>query len=128
MGQLGGLGPYSSLASAGRVSDKQCRPVLPRSVFVLNFPALRVFSGVLVLVLAGVLVFGVACSDSDDDSAPELDDPNAVGTELVNEYLTLLQQKDADGLEDFLSDAFIIQRANGSSSEKQAYLQNTPEI
>ena len=74
------------------------------------------------------LVFGVACSDSDGNSASRLNSPVETGTELVNRYITLLQEKDVEGLRDFLSDAFMIQRADGSNSEKTAYLQNIPQI
>ena len=81
------------------------------------------------LVLAGAIVFGIACSgDSDSESAATLENPDQTGSELVNEYITLLKDKDVGGLRDFLSDAFIIQRADGSNDEKTAYLENIPDI
>jgi hypothetical protein len=80
------------------------------------------------VLLAGAIILGVACSDSDGGSAATLDNPDETGSELVNEYITLLQQKDEAGLRSFLSDAFIIQRADGSSAEKAAYLENLPDI
>ena len=81
------------------------------------------------LLLAGAIILGVACSsDSDSDSAATLANPVQTGTELVNEYIALLKDKDVEGLRSFISDAFIIQRADGSHSEKAAYLQNFPEI
>lgn len=79
-------------------------------------------------IAAAVLVLGAACSDSDSDSAATLSNPSETGSELVNKYITLLQDKDEAGLRDFLSEAFIIQRADGSHSEKAAYLQNFPDI
>jgi hypothetical protein len=81
------------------------------------------------LLLAGAIILGVACGgDSDTDSAARLDNPDETGAALVNEYITLLQDEDIDGLRSFLSDAFIIQRADGSTDEKAAYLQNIPQI
>ena len=79
-------------------------------------------------LLAGVLFFAVGCSDSNGDSAATVQDPGATGTELVNQYIALLKAKDTDGLRRFISDAFIIQRADGSHSQKAAYLENFPEI
>ena len=80
------------------------------------------------LVLAAALVFGIACGGSDGETAATLDNPDKTGGELVNQYVTLLKNKDVDGLRAFISDAFIIQRADGSNDEKAAYLQNIPEI
>lgn len=77
------------------------------------------------IVLAGMLIFGVACSSN---HAAKLDNPDQTGSELVNKYITLLQNKDVDGLKSFLSDAFIIQRADGSTDQKTAYLQSIPDI
>lgn len=77
-------------------------------------------------LIAGVLLLA-ACGDSGSD-APEVPDPVETGTELVTRYLTLVRDQDVEGLEDFISDAFIIQRADGSHSEKPAYLENLPEL
>jgi Tfp pilus assembly protein PilO len=80
------------------------------------------------VLLAVAIVLGVACSGDSESSAGKLDNPDQTGTELVNQYITLLKNKDVDGLRAFISDAFIIQRADGSNDEKAAYLQNMPEI
>jgi hypothetical protein len=80
------------------------------------------------LLLAVALVFGIACGGSDGETAATLDNPDQTGSELVNQYITLLKNKDVDGLRDFLSDAFIIQRADGSTDQKTAYLLNIPDI
>lgn len=85
--------------------------------------------GLLTALLASVLLLGVACSsDSDDDSVETLANPGVTASELANKFLTLLHEQDTEGLRDFLSDAFIIQRADGSHSEKAAYLENLPTI
>jgi hypothetical protein len=85
---------------------------------------------VALAVLPVLLLLGVACSDdgSDGGEAPALDDPVATATELVLEYFRLVQEQDAQGLADFLSDAFIIQRADGTTLQKAAYVQSIPEL
>lgn len=90
----------------------------------------RVLTAKLVpLLLAASIMLGVACGDdSDGESAAKLEDPNQTGTELVTKYITLVKDQDVSGLQSFISEAFIIQRANGSHSEKAAYLENLPEI
>ncbi len=76
-----------------------------------------------------LLALSMACnSDSGVEAAPRLSDPNTTGGQVTNEFLTLLQKKDVPGLQSFLSDAFILQRADGSSSSKAEYLPNLPSI
>jgi hypothetical protein len=81
----------------------------------------------LVIGAALLLVLTVACSD-EDDSAPDLDDPNQTAEELVNEFIGLIRDDDVDGLENLLSDAFILQRADGSTVTKDDYLSDLPEV
>jgi hypothetical protein len=59
---------------------------------------------------------------------PQITDPEVTGRALTDEFLQLLRDKDVDGLRDYLSDAFIIQRADGSSSTKDEYLTKLPEV
>jgi hypothetical protein len=84
------------------------------------------------LVAVAVLVaLGAAGCDDDDggtDQAPALENPAATGDRLVNEFFALVAEKDQDGLREFLSDAFIVQRANGTSSNKKDYLPNLPDV
>ncbi len=80
-----------------------------------------------VLLLMTILLLS-ACGGSDSNSVDDLDDPDAKGSELINEYAVLIKEKDVDGLEDFISDAFIIQRADGSFRDKADYLQNLPDL
>lgn len=70
--------------------------------------------GLAVALLAG-------CSDS-DGGAPVVEDPDATAQELVRRYVEILQSGDVDRLDAFVSDAFQIQRADGSSLDKAAYL------
>ncbi|MEZ4553643.1 MAG: nuclear transport factor 2 family protein [Dehalococcoidia bacterium] len=83
-------------------------------------------------VLIGVLMVGLAACGDDDSAessdAPTVEEPSATGRELVEQYVTLLKERDIEGLRSFLSDAFIIQRADGSSATKEEYLGRLPEI
>lgn len=89
----------------------------------------RLVVRVLLCVAALLLMLSVACGGDDGGSdAPKLSQPNTTGAQVANEFLTLLQKKDMPGLQAFLSDAFIIQRADGSSSTKAEYLPNLPSI
>ena len=83
---------------------------------------------VLVLGLFAMLpALVVACGD-DAAAAPTLDRPNETAGDLANEFLALLQRRDIDGLRDYLSDAFIIQRADGTFATKDDYLTRLPEV
>src|SRR5687768_370751 len=79
------------------------------------------------LRMTTLALFASACGD-DDSAAPALDRPDTTGRELAAEFMTLLQDKDAAGLDGYLSEAFIIQRADGSSATKAGYLTRLPEI
>lgn len=84
---------------------------------------------VLLALLAGV-VLGVAATTFGGSlglgpaagSAPALGNPSAVATTLATKYFDLLVAKDANGLETFLSPAFRLMRADGSTTDKTAYL------
>lgn len=91
--------------------------------------ATRAARGILltVIVVAGLLL-GVACGSDDDASAPTLSDPSQTGQELVETYMSLLADEDADGLANFLSDAFIRQGAEGRFATKEDYLSDLPQI
>jgi len=60
--------------------------------------------------------------------APHLANPTATAKVLSQRFFTLLQKKDVPGLRRFLSPAFQVQRADGSSSEKREYLTKLAEI
>lgn len=81
----------------------------------------------LAALVAVTLLAGVACG-SDDDGAPDLDNPAQTGQELAERYMSLLESQDVDGLDDFISDAFIRQGAEGRFATKQDYLANLPQI
>lgn len=54
--------------------------------------------------------------------------PTATGSSLVNQYFELLEKRDVSGLERFLSPAFQVVRADGSTSRKATYLSNFPVV
>jgi hypothetical protein len=60
--------------------------------------------------------------------APVYQDPTAAAKPLVLRFFVLLQKKDVTGLETFLSPAFQVQRADGTSSGKEDYLAKLPDI
>lgn len=47
---------------------------------------------------------------------------------LTNKYYALLQSKDIRGLQEFLSPAFPLQRANGTGADRSGYLADVPTI
>jgi hypothetical protein len=81
-----------------------------------------------IIALALLLAIGAAAWGSGSDRPPSLAQPERTGEELVTRYTTLVANKDIAGLEGFLSDAFIIQRANGVFHGKGDYLANLPGI
>lgn len=56
------------------------------------------------------------------------DDAVATAKPLVTKFFTLIQNKDRAGLEQFLSPAFQVQRADGTGSGKAEYLDNLPTV
>jgi Domain of unknown function (DUF4440) len=77
-------------------------------------------------MLCTVLVLTLSSCGSSPDaagrSAPQLANPASTAEELVNRFFALVAHKDRAGLETFLSSAFQVERADGSGSEKKAYL------
>jgi hypothetical protein len=60
--------------------------------------------------------------------APKLSPPVKTAKSLVTRFFTLIRRKDVAGLRGFLSLAFQIQRADGSSADKAQYLKNLPDV
>jgi hypothetical protein len=83
-------------------------------------------------VLYAGLVLAVAvsaCSSSPGSkSAPHLEDPTTAAGPLVDRFFTLIEEKDAAGLQEFLSPAFQVERADGSGSAKSQYLTQLPTV
>jgi hypothetical protein len=84
---------------------------------------------VLVLgVLALMLAPGASSKAATKRPAPRLANPTRTATRLVNDFFTLLEHKDRAALRRFLSPAFQVQRADGSSAEKPEYIANLATI
>jgi hypothetical protein len=81
----------------------------------------------LAMVVVALLLVG-ACGTDDDANAPTLDNPSQTGQELVEKYMSLLVEEDVAGLEDFLSDAFMRQGAEGRFATKADYLADLPQL
>ena len=60
--------------------------------------------------------------------APRLAHPTAAARPLVTRFFNLLMHKDVAGLQAFLSPAFQVQRADGSTDRKAAYLSHLSTI
>ena len=60
--------------------------------------------------------------------APQFGNPTAGAKPLVLRFFVLLQRRDIDGLGRFLSPAFQVQRADGSASGRNKYLENLPTV
>jgi hypothetical protein len=83
---------------------------------------------VRVLAVAACLAALALPAASAAAPAPSLANPTATGRSLVIRFFVLLQRKDKAGLETFLSPAFQVQRADGSSSGKADYLAALPTV
>jgi hypothetical protein len=77
---------------------------------------------------AALIAFGAIGCGGGDEGAPALEDPTATSADLVDEYFSLLAARDTEGLDEFLSEAFIVQRSDGSSATKDEYLADYPEV
>ena len=60
--------------------------------------------------------------------APTLSDPTTTGHRLSNRFFTLLRQKNVEALQGFMSDAFQVQRANGTGATKAEFLAQLPVV
>ena len=83
------------------------------------------------LAIATLLIALSACSSDEDEdagAAPILDNVTQTATGLTNQYITLLAGQDEAGLAAFLSDGFMVQRADGSFDTKANYLKHIPQI
>ena len=91
----------------------------------------RALAAVALLATAS---FGlVACSTSSSKDAaatpaPKLADPSRTGRELVTAWLTALQQGDTKEIAATLAPNFQIQRADGSYSDRAAYIANPAKV
>jgi hypothetical protein len=87
---------------------------------------------VVLVVLVSVGTLGVASTlagaSTPDRSAPKLADPSATGRKLVTDWLTALQNHDAKAIAAFLAPNFQIQRADGTSSNREQYLQKPAQV
>lgn len=83
---------------------------------------------VLAAIASVVLAGSAACSSPGEAAAPQLSDPSKTGQELVQNYMTMLAEGDAEGLEQFFSDAFLRQGAEGLFSNKENYLAALPTV
>lgn len=83
---------------------------------------------VLTLVATGTLALSIAAAPASAEEAAGLD---AQGAALVEEFLRILTEPDADkqmALTDFLAPEFQIVRANGTSMDQAEYVENPATV
>jgi len=76
-------------------------------------------------LLGTILLLGGSAAlaqGTDDAAVPVVSDPDATGTELVTEYVRLIQDGDSTDLAAFLDPGFQIVRANGDHYGRDTYL------
>ena len=74
-------------------------------------------SAIVSLLLATGLV---ACAIS--TAPPDDTDPQALATELIDQYAIAVFDRDKEALANLLSEAYVLRRANGSGYDRQGYL------
>src|SRR6185436_8811186 len=81
--------------------------------------------------VAALAVSAIACNSTapaGTSPAPTSEDPATVAQPLATKLFQLLRDKDTAGLEAFLSPAFTLQRADGSSADKAAFIQRPADV
>lgn len=84
--------------------------------------------GLLLILAVTALLLVAACQPLRNTGAPALANPAQTGQQLVETYMSLLAHHDVNGLQNFLSDEFLRQGADGTFATKEQYLNNLPQI
>jgi hypothetical protein len=84
----------------------------------------------VVVVMCTIMLVTSALAFAPAAAAPRAQNSDAVetGKELATKFFTLIQKKDAAGLDKMLSPAFQLERADGTGSGKADYLKNLPTL
>ena len=84
----------------------------------------------LALFVTALALAATACNSAPAGTspAPSSEDAATVAQPLANKLFQLLHDKDTAGLEAFLSPAFTLQRADGSSADKAAFIQRPADV
>jgi hypothetical protein len=80
------------------------------------------------LVALAVALLALAATTASAAPPAKIRNPDVTAAGLINEYLTLVQNKDQAGLDRFLAPGFQIQRADGTHANKAEYLANLPTV
>lgn len=72
--------------------------------------------------------FAVSVAASTSSSVQTSKRLDELGKRLTNKYYAPLQSKDIRGLEESLSPAFQLQRANGTGADRSGYLADLPTV
>jgi hypothetical protein len=109
---LGGTGVLAGLDGTGSVDARRSGPLGSALTYTLT------------LDVPGI----PDPADSPATPTSALTDPDAAALDLMTIYSDMLVAKDRDGLDALLSDAFVIQRTDGSHATKDEYLANLPDL
>ena len=83
------------------------------------------------LFIAALALVASACNSAvpaGTSPAPSSESAATVAQPLATKLFQLLHDKDTAGLEAFLSPAFTLQRADGSSADKAAFIQRPADV
>lgn len=80
----------------------------------------------LMVLLIGVALSNASCGGQNRQDAAQ--NRQALGTRLVNRYLSDLQRQDVADLSKFVSPAYQVQRADGRRQTKSELLRNPPKL
>ena len=75
---------------------------------------------ILTTILAASLLFTAACSRTNDTA--QVEDPAALATELIDEYLLAVFDRDQEALGNVLSEAYLLRRTDGTGYDRQGYV------
>ena len=81
-------------------------------------PTLRGLSLMTAAVLLALT--GAACSPSDQSN--DAQDPQALASELIDQYAVAVFERDQEALGDLLSNAYVLRRSDGSGYDRQGYV------
>jgi hypothetical protein len=81
---------------------------------------------VLAFVIGACLAAGTVTAGARTAHAGTANDQK--GRELVEKFLTIIKEQDAPGLRRILSPAFQLQRADGSTADRAAYLRSPSKL
>jgi len=72
---------------------------------------------------AAVLLAGSLTSCGGSPASSETQDPQALATDLIDQYAVAVFDRDQEALGNLLSDAYVLRRSDGSGYDRQGYVE-----